>query len=40
VDHIYIKEDTEVEEITGADIAITTYSIRSDVMSVINLDTS
>jgi predicted transcriptional regulator len=40
VDYIYIEEDTEVEEITMADIATTTYLIRSDTMSVINLDAS
>ena len=37
VDHVHI-EDTKVEETTVADIVTTTYSIRSDIMSVINLD--
>jgi hypothetical protein len=40
VDHVYIEEDTKVEKTTIADIATTTYSIRSDAMSVINLDIS
>jgi hypothetical protein len=40
VDHVYIEEDTEVEETTIADIATTTYSIRSDAISIINLDAS
>ena len=39
VDHIYI-EDTKVEETTVADIVTTTHPIRSDAISVINLDTS
>jgi hypothetical protein len=39
VDHVYIEEDTEVEETTIADIATTTYPIRSDAISIINLDT-
>jgi hypothetical protein len=38
VDYIYIKEDTKVEETTIADIITTTYPVRSDVTSVINLD--
>jgi len=40
VDHVYIEEDTKVEETTRADIATTTHPVRSDAMSVINLDTS
>ena len=40
VDYIYIKEDTKVEETTIADIITTTYPIRSDTTSIINLDTS
>ena len=40
VDHVYIKENTEVEETTIADIITTTYPIRSDITSIINLDTS
>jgi hypothetical protein len=39
VDHVYIKEDTEVEETTVADIITTTHSIRSNAMSIINLNT-
>jgi hypothetical protein len=40
VDHVYIEEDTKVEETTVVDIATTTYPIRSDTISIINLDTS
>jgi hypothetical protein len=40
VDYVYIEEDTKVEETTMADIATTTYPIRSDTISIINLDTS
>ena len=40
VDYVYIEEDTEVEETTVADIVTTTYPIRSDATSTINLDTS
>ena len=40
VDYVYIKEDTEVEETTIADITTTTYPVRSDVISTINLDAS
>ena len=40
VDHVYIEEDTEVEETTVADIATTTHPVRSDTTSIINLDTS
>jgi hypothetical protein len=40
VDYVYIEEDTKVEETTVADIATTTYPIRSNATSIINLDTS
>jgi hypothetical protein len=40
VDYVYIEEDTKVEETTVADIITTTYPIRSDTISIINLDTS
>jgi hypothetical protein len=40
VDHVYIEEDTKVEETTVADIATTTHPVRSDATSIINLDTS
>ena len=40
MDYVYIKEDTEVEETTVADIITTTYPVRSDATSIINLDTS
>ena len=40
VDYVYVEEDTEVEETTMADIVTTTHLVRSDAMSVINLDAS
>jgi hypothetical protein len=40
VDHVYIKEDTEVKETTIVDIVTTTHSIRNDAIFVINLDAS
>jgi hypothetical protein len=40
VDYIHVKEDTEVEETTVVDITTTTYPVRSDAISIINLDTS
>jgi len=40
IDYVYIEEDTKVEEITVADIVTTTYPIRSNTISIINLDTS
>ena len=40
VDYVYIEEDTKVEETTVADIITTTYPIRSDITSIINLDAS
>jgi hypothetical protein len=40
VDYVYIEEDTEVEETTIVDIATTTYPVRSNTISIINLDTS
>ena len=40
VDYVYIEEDTKVEETTVADTVTTTHPIRSDTISIINLDTS
>ena len=40
VDYVYIEEDTKVEETTIADIITTTHPIRSDTISIINLDAS
>ena len=40
VDHVYIEEDTKVEETTVADIITTTYPVKSDTTSIINLDAS
>ena len=40
VDYVHIEEDTKVEETTVADTATTTHPIRSDTISIINLDTS
>ena len=37
IDHVHV-EDTEVEETTMADIITTTYPVRSDIISIINLD--
>ena len=39
VDYVYIKEDTKVKETTVVDIITTTYPIRSNAISIINLDT-
>jgi hypothetical protein len=39
VDYVYIEEDTKVEETTVADIATTTHPVRSNTISIINLDT-
>jgi hypothetical protein len=38
VNYTYVEEDTEVKKITVADIATTTYPIRSDAISIINLN--
>ena len=38
INHIYIEEDTEAEETTIANIATTSHPIRSDTISVINLN--
>ena len=40
INHIYIEEDTKAEETTIADIITTSYSVKSDITSAINLDTS
>ena len=40
VNHVYIDEDTEVKETTITDIVITTHPIRSNSISIINLDIS
>jgi hypothetical protein len=40
VDHVYMEEDTKVEETTIADIVTTTYPVRSDTTSITNLDAS
>ena len=40
IDYVYIKEDTKVEETIKADIIITSYPIKSDIMFVINLNIS
>ena len=40
VDYIYIEEDTKIEEITIADIAITTHPIKNNAISIINLNAS
>ena len=40
LDYIYIKEDTEIKETTVVDIITTTHPIRSNAISIINLDAS
>ena len=40
VDHVHVEEDTEVEEITVADIITTTHPVRNDAISIIKLDAS
>ena len=40
VDYVHIKEDTEIEETTIADITTTTHPVGSNTISVINLDAS
>jgi hypothetical protein len=40
VNHIYIKKDTKVEETTIVNIITINYLIRSDTISIINLDIS
>ena len=40
VDHIYIEEDTVVEKTTIVDIVTTSHPIRSNAISIINLDAS
>ena len=39
IDYVYI-EDTEAEETTIVDIITTSYPVRSNVISIINLDAS
>ena len=38
VDYIYIEEDTEIEETTIVDIITTTHPVRSDAISITNLN--
>ena len=40
VDYIYTEEDTKVKEITIVDIITTNYLVRSNTISIINLDAS
>ena len=40
VDHVYIEEDTIVEETTIVDTATTSHPSGSNTISIINLDTS
>ena len=40
VDHAYIKKDIKIKETTVADIVTTIYFIRSNTISIINLNTS
>ena len=38
IDYIYIKKNTKIKKTTKADIATTSYPIKNDTISVINLD--
>ena len=38
VNHVYIEEDTKIEKTTIVDIETATHPIRSNTISVINLD--
>ena len=40
VNYVYIKKDTKVKEITVVDIVIIGYPIRSNIIFIINRDTS
>ena len=40
VDYVHVKEDTEVEKTTMADIITTTYPVKSNATSAINLNAS
>ena len=40
IDHVYIEEDTKIEETTIADIITTTHSVKSNTIFIINLDAS
>ena len=40
VNYVYVKKDTKVEEITIANITTTGYSVKSDAISIINLNTN
>ena len=40
IDHVHVKEDTKIEKTTIVDIATTTHSVRSNTISIINLDAS
>ena len=40
INYVYIEEDTKIEKTTIVDIITTTYPIRSNAISVINLDAS
>ena len=40
VNHVHIEKDTEIEETTIVNIITTTHPVRSNTISVINLDAS
>ena len=40
MDHVYIEEDTKIEETTIVDIITTTHSVESNAIFIINLDAS
>ena len=38
VDHVYIKKDTKLEETTVIDIVTISYPVKSNAISIINLN--
>ena len=40
MDHVHIKENTKIEKTTAVDIVTTTHPIKSNAISVINLNAS
>ena len=40
INHIYVEEDTEIEKTTIVDITTTSHPVRSNAISIINLDAS
>ena len=40
IDHVYIEEDIKIEETTIVDIITTTHLVKSNAISIINLNTN